>query len=167
MPKKADDSGSGEKPKRKKTKASDKPPERKATTGAVGKRRSKKPGPPKREFDHELFEDCCHIHCTVEEIEALMRADIQTIYDWVERHYGEKFSKVREHYMSGGKRSLRRAQLDQAQRNPSMAIWLGKNWLKQKDNKDEERPQVVQYVSALSIKQMGKSDKDIDANQED
>ena len=46
---------------------------------------------------------------------------------------GQVFSDVYKRFSSDGKKSLRRYQFELAEKNPTMAIWLGKNLLGQKD----------------------------------
>ncbi len=58
--------------------------------------------------------------------------------DKVEKQYGGSFASVYKTYSEGGKSSLRRLQYKHAQRNPAMCIWLGKNWLGQKDTPPEQ-----------------------------
>jgi hypothetical protein len=91
-----------------------------------------------KELDPQLFENLCSIFCTQAEICEIMSVDDKTLRAWVERHYGEVFSDVYKKHMGKGKMSLRRAQLKMAQTNPSMAIWLGKQFLNQLDRVEEQ-----------------------------
>jgi hypothetical protein len=61
----------------------------------------------------------------------------ETLYDWVEREYGEDFPTVYKRLSSGGKKSLRRSQLELAKTNAAAAIWCGKMLLGQKEVKEE------------------------------
>jgi len=97
-----------------------------------------KMGPPFKEFDPQLFENLCSIFCTQTEICEILNADYKTIQSWVERHYGDTYSNVYKKNMGKGKMSLRRAQLKMAQTNPTMAIWLGKQFLNQLDKVEEQ-----------------------------
>ena len=90
-------------------------------------------GRPPKEFDKNTFEGLCHVWCTWEEIENVMQANRETISKWCERTYGESFSIVYKRFADGGKASLRRNQLHMSKTNASMAIWLGKQKLDQKD----------------------------------
>lgn len=49
-----------------------------------------------------------------------------------------KFSDVFNLKRSAGKVSLRRSQFKMAETNPTMAIWLGKQYLGQRDNMRQE-----------------------------
>ena len=100
------------------------------------KKRKNKPGAgrPNREFDKKLFENLCHINCTVDELESVLITDQRTLDVWCQREYGENFSTAYKRLCQNGKSSLRRYQFNQAKTNASMGIWLGKQYLGQKDN---------------------------------
>lgn len=93
-------------------------------------------GRPIKTINWETFEELCWIQCTLSEIASVLKLNIDTVEYKVKQHYGSTFSEVYKKYSEGGKTSLRRYQFKQAEKNASMAIWLGKIWLKQSD-KDE------------------------------
>lgn len=90
-------------------------------------------GPKDKEYDEKLFQNLCHVQCTVDEIEFILSTDQRTIDKWCKRKYNENFSTIYKRFSMGGKASLRRYQFNLAKTNASMAIWLGKQWLGQKD----------------------------------
>jgi len=94
-------------------------------------------GRPLKEFDKKVFEGLCHIWCTWDEIESILQANRETIAKWCKRTYGEAFSIVYKRFSDGGKASLRRNQLNLSKTNASMAIWLGKQKLGQRDIPEE------------------------------
>lgn len=94
---------------------------------------SKKIGRPKRDFDKQIFEGLCNVCCTVDEIESIFKTDIRTVDLWCEREYSNPFSTVYKELSANGKASVRRNQLNLSKTNASMAIWLGKQWLGQRD----------------------------------
>lgn len=94
-------------------------------------------GRSKEFIDWKQFEDMCEIQCTQEEIANVLRINRDTLRDRAVEYYGEEFSAIYKKYSAGGKCSLRRYQYKMSKKNPTMAIWLGKNWLDQKDNKEE------------------------------
>ena len=94
-------------------------------------------GRPPKQADKSTFEGCCEVLCTHDELEAIMGMDRTTLYDWVEREYGEDFPTVYKRLSSGGKKSLRRSQLELAKTNAAAAIWCGKMLLGQKEVKEE------------------------------
>ena len=90
-------------------------------------------GRPLTEIDKKEFEGCCKILCTKDEICDIFSINEQTLTAWCKREYGMGFCDVYKKFSAGGKKSLRRYQFEQAEKSASMAIWLGKQWLGQKD----------------------------------
>ena len=90
-------------------------------------------GRPKKEFDKTQFEKLCGLHCTMIEICYFFKTTDKTLTKWCKRIYGCAFSEAFKTCSSGGKMSLRRIQFKLAERNAGMAIWLGKQYLNQKD----------------------------------
>lgn len=93
-------------------------------------------GRPRKEIDQEQFEKLCGLQCTEEEICAWFDISDKTLAGWCNRTYGEKFSVVFREKREKGKISLRRYQWELAKKNATMAIWLGKQFLGQRDNVD-------------------------------
>lgn len=85
------------------------------------------------EIKKEQFESLCNLQCTLEEIAGFFKCCPDTIENWCKRTYKEGFSDTYKKYSQGGKISLRRYQYKLAEKNASMAIWLGKQWLGQTD----------------------------------
>ena len=101
---------------------------------------------PKIEFtdkDYKTFEGLCGVQCTHEEICTILNVDRKTLDRLCKEHYTDEkgkpmgFSQSYIKYSAGGKMSLRRAQFRLAEKNAAMAIWLGKQYLGQKDIPDE------------------------------
>lgn len=90
---------------------------------------------PKKELDQEQFEKLCSYQCTKLEICDFLHVTDKTLDAWVKRTYGKGFSEIYAEKRSQGKISLRRAQFKLAERNAAMAIWLGKQYLGQRENK--------------------------------
>ena len=93
----------------------------------------KKRGRPKIEIDKKQFESLCGLHCTEEEIAGHFGCSADTIQRWCERTYGENFAETYKKYSVLGNISLRRWQFEHAKKSANMAIWLGKQYLGQKD----------------------------------
>jgi hypothetical protein len=91
-------------------------------------------GRPPVEIDKKTFEGLCAIQCTGEEIASVFGCCEDTITNWCKREYGMTFSETFKIYSAKGKASLRRYQFKMAEKNPGMAIFLGKNWLGQSDH---------------------------------
>lgn len=90
-------------------------------------------GRPLTEIDKREFEGCCKILCTKEEICNIFSINEQTLTAWCEREYGMGFCDIYKKLSCDGKKSLRRKQFELADTNATMAIWLGKNILGQRD----------------------------------
>lgn len=94
-------------------------------------------GRPRKYIDQELFEQLCGLQCTLEEMTAFFKCDHKTISRWCRETYGGKrFSQVFKEKRLIGRIALRRKQLRLAERSAAMAIFLGKNYLGQKDEPD-------------------------------
>ncbi len=92
---------------------------------------SKKIGRPLKPIDMELVKKLSAIHCTLREIADIIGVDKETIRN--------RCQDVMIQGKSEGKASLRRRQFEVADTgNPTMLIWLGKNWLGQSDSPDDE-----------------------------
>jgi len=98
------------------------------------KKRLKKANPvgrPIKDIDYDLLDECCFIHCTGEEICNLLGMSYESLNEKLKKERGVNFLEYFAEKSAGGKKSLRRRQYHLAQDNPTMAIWVGKNWLKQ------------------------------------
>lgn len=89
---------------------------------------------PRKEIDKKQFENLCALQCTHDEICAWFDVTAKTLESWCKRTYGDSFSKVFAQKRGKGKISLRRSQWQLAEKSASMAIWLGKQYLNQRDN---------------------------------
>lgn len=100
-----------------------------------------KGGRPRKLFTEKQwaeFEDLCRIQCTKLEICDWFDIDDKTLENMVKEKYKMGFSEVFALKKGKGKISLRRSQFQMAQSNPAMAIFLGKNYLEQKDKQEVE-----------------------------
>lgn len=88
---------------------------------------------PKININKEEFEKLCDIQCTQEEIAGWFKCHVDTIRNFCKDTYGEPFFEVYKKLSAGGKISLRRTQFNIAKKNASMAIFLGKQYLGQRD----------------------------------
>lgn len=84
-------------------------------------------------IDKAQFEKLCAILCTEQEICGYFDVSHDTLNRWCHQEYGLTFTETFEQKCTIGKISLRRIQFKQAETNPSMAIWLGKQILGQTD----------------------------------
>lgn len=88
---------------------------------------------PRKEIDRKQFENLCGLQCTKEEICAFFELTDKTLESWCKRTYDKGFSEVFREKRGLGKISLRRSQFELAKKNATMAIWLGKQYLDQRD----------------------------------
>ena len=93
---------------------------------------------PKKEINKEHFEKLCGLQCTKDEICVFFCVTDKTLENWCQRIYNLGFSEVFRQKRGTGKISLRRNQFRLAEKNATMAIWLGKQYLNQKDKIDNE-----------------------------
>ena len=99
------------------------------------------------------------IHCTGEEMAGVLQMDYDTLNRNCKEKYGYAISEYIKRNQSNGKMSLRRAQWKAAESgNVSMLIWLGKQWLNQREvqevqvatNTDETINKMHEYFSKAS-----------------
>ena len=88
---------------------------------------------PRKEIDQKQFENLCGLQCTEAEIADWFDCSVDTINRWCQRTYKASFADVYGKKKNRGKSSLRRMQWRLAEKNASMAIWLGKQYLGQKE----------------------------------
>lgn len=82
---------------------------------------------PKKEIDYEAVEKLANIQCTQEEIANFLNLSVRTL------QRDEKFCRLYKKGQDNGRMSLRRYQFKLAEKNTAMAIWLGKQYLGQKE----------------------------------
>lgn len=94
---------------------------------------------PKPKVNKAEFEKLCALQCTLNEFAAWFDCDPLTIERFCEAEYGMKFVDVFRIKRGKGQISLRRTQWHLAEKNASMAIFLGKQFLGQRDTFPEEQ----------------------------
>jgi len=91
-------------------------------------------GRPHFNIDWDKVDKLCAIQCTGEEIAGVLGCDYDTLSGAIWREKELSFSEYFAQKASHGKMSLRRTQYTAAMDgNPTMLVWLGKNWLGQTD----------------------------------
>ncbi len=123
-----------------------------------------KMGRPLAKIDKETFEKLCAMQCTREEVCDFFEISEKTLNSWCMRTYSETFSPVFKKKRSKGKISLRRTQFKLAETNVTMAIWLGKQYLGQSDNPNQQSEEKInKEVDGLSesIKELVKEEKNV------
>lgn len=104
---------------------------------------------PRKEIDQKNFESLCGLQCTKEEICGFFDVTDKTLENWCKRTYKAGFSEVFRQKRGKGKISLRRNQFHLAEKNANMAIWLGKQYLGQKDNIDVTSDEVIKKLDNI------------------
>ena len=95
-------------------------------------------GRPNTPIKKDEFEKLCAMQCTLEEIAGFFDCCDDTINNWCKDTYGDNFSGVFKNKSTKGKISLRRTQFKLAEKSTPMAIFLGKQYLGQKDVIEEK-----------------------------
>jgi len=95
-------------------------------------------GRPEVKIEKEDFEKLCSMQCTLVEIAGFFDCSEDTIENWCKKTYrGQTFSEVYKRKSAKGKISVRRKQFQVADAgNATMLIWLGKQYLGQREYQD-------------------------------
>ena len=104
----------------------------------------RKVGRPKFQIDYETVEKLAHIQCTKTEIANFLGCSVDTL---------DRDNNFAEHYkkgLDGGKMSLRRMQFKLAEKNSAMTIFLGKQYLGQKDVVEQQNVDLGKVEELLS-----------------
>lgn len=104
-------------------------------------------GRPKFEIDYELVKKLANIQCTQKEIASVLGCSDRTLQN------DEEFMRVFREGLESGKASLRRFQWKIAEKgNASMCIFLGKQYLGQRDNVEVTDDTQINQVKELLSK---------------
>lgn len=113
-------------------------------------------GRPLKEFDIRAFQDLVGLGCTQEEICWYFRdetgrcANVDTLSRWCKRTFGLNFQ---EYFAQNGymalKIKLRRNQFKLSEKSAAMAIWLGKQYLGQRDMIEHEDKEAIERLDAI------------------
>ena len=111
------------------------------------------------------FESLCSLQCTEEEICSVMNVSDKTLNRLLKEHYKMDFSEAHKKYSATGKISLRRTQFKMAERSDRMAIWLGKQYLGQREPERDQAERItdIEDMSAIRRAVFGPDDNN-DAN---
>lgn len=90
-------------------------------------------GRPHLDFDEREFEKLCGLQCSLTEIAEFMGMSEDTVERRCKTVYNKNFADVFAQKRQTGLVGLRRTQFAMAKDSPAMAIFLGKNYLKQSD----------------------------------
>lgn len=99
---------------------------------------------PKKEIDYDLVKKLAEIQCTQEEIANILDISVRTLQR--DKEFCRIFNMSREN----GKMSLKRWQFKRAEQGSDrMLIWLGKQYLGQRDVIESNNTHEVEDLSAL------------------
>jgi len=103
-----------------------------------------KGGRPLANLNEGQILELAKLHCTYKEIAAVMDCSVDTL----ERRFADLINKGKEQ----GKKTLRKWQWDLAAKgNLGMLVWLGKQWLGQRDKAEDEAQQIIFNVQVNEI----------------
>lgn len=105
---------------------------------------------PRKEIDAEQFEKLCALQCTLGEIASWFACSADTIERWCKTEYEMSFADIYKIHSAQGKISLRRFQFRQAEKSTAMAIWLGKQWLGQRDVVEVSSPETESAIENIA-----------------
>lgn len=89
---------------------------------------------PRIDIDTETFRKLCSIQCTLSEIASWFKCSEDTVERYCKRELNMSFADAYKMFSADGRISLRRMQFKSAEKgNTSMLIWLGKQYLGQRD----------------------------------
>ena len=109
---------------------------------------------PKIEIDYNLCETLAKIQCTQEEIANVLGVSTRTL------QRDEEFCRIYKKGMEQGKMSIRRQQFKSAENgNVTMQIWLGKQYLGQRDRSEIENNVNTSKLDTL-VEQFNDIDKE-------
>ena len=95
-------------------------------------------GRPRKEFSWDVAEKAAALMCTGEEIAALCDISYDTLERRVKELGYENYAEWYKKHSADGRKALRRWQMESAKKgNATMQIWLGKQYLGQKEPKTE------------------------------
>lgn len=117
----------------------------------MGRTKGSKNGKFGANIDKEQFEKLCSILCTEQEICGFFGVSHDTLNRWCHQEYKCAFTEIFDLKSALGKISLRRIQFKQAEKNPSMAIFLGKQILGQKDVVEQTSTNKVEFINDVPI----------------
>lgn len=114
-------------------------------------------GRPTIDIDWKEFDKLCGLQCTLEEIAGWFDCSADTIERRVHEKYGVTFAERFAKKRAGGKISLRRRQYEAAMSgNPTLLIWLGKQYLGQKDKFEHDLDESVKGLTVTITNQESK-----------
>ena len=94
-------------------------------------------GPKEKPINLEQVIYWAQSQATAEEIAGSFQVSVDTLDRRLRKEYDMNYTELLKRVGGQAKLSLRRYQFKMAEKNATMAIWLGKQWLGQKDHEIE------------------------------
>lgn len=119
---------------------------------------------PRKEFDWKIAENAAALMCTGEEIASLLDISYDTLQRRVIELGYESYAEWYKKYSVDALKALRRWQLESAKKgNATMQIWLGKQYLGQREPKLEfENTDKKVYVNVFDNENPIRKDRKAD-----
>ncbi|MDH3325160.1 MAG: hypothetical protein OEM38_00420 [Gammaproteobacteria bacterium] len=109
-------------------------------------------GRPKIKIDWEEFDKLCALQCTQKEIASWFNCTDDTINNRVKKEKKVSFSEYYSQKAAKGKISLRRKQWQSCESGSvAMLIWMGKQYLDQKDRREVTEGQAAELTPFSEI----------------
>jgi AraC-like DNA-binding protein len=89
------------------------------------------------------------LQATAQEIAGSFHVSVSTLDRRIQEYFGVNFEELKKRCSGAAKMSVRRYQFQLAKTNTTMCIWLGKQWLGQKDDPSEDFAKTNQLVQTL------------------
>jgi methylphosphotriester-DNA--protein-cysteine methyltransferase len=99
-------------------------------------------GRPVKDIDFKLLDVLCAAQCTAEEIATYLGVSEDTLGRRIKEKFDIGFAEYFSKKRAAGFASLRSSQFKLAKTNATMSIWLGKQYLGQKDRPDDDHNEV-------------------------
>lgn len=91
------------------------------------------------EIDKDMFEQFCGYQPTPQEIASFFKTSTKTLNEWCLRVYKEDLPYCLDMFGAAGRMGLRASQFRMAEKNVVMNIWLSKQFLGQRDFKEQAK----------------------------
>lgn len=101
------------------------------------------------QIEPKKFKSLCNMMCTEEEICSVFECSHDTLNRWCHDTFDMTFKQAWETFSLCGKASIRRYQFNLAAVNPTMAIWLGKQYLGQTDGRERDESQPIDKIEVV------------------
>ena len=99
------------------------------------------------------------LQATQEEVAGSFRVSVETLNARLQDHFGMSFSELRKRCDGTAKLALRRYQFQQAEKSSTMAIWLGKIWLGQKEDVIDELKDLMIHAMRTGIREISEKSR--------